>query len=119
MDFLMYSISTKYFETFLMIIKKPRYQRSPKVFLDKTITILPFCNVFKSLTVPMLFVISISTSRLSSKPGVSIVLIFYPKVQSSFNSDTFTHLVTDIMDLAILYCSATLGSSARKSLESG
>ncbi len=118
-DVLIDLISTKYFETLLMILTKSSYQRILKFFLDKTIKILPFCNVFKSLTVPMLFVMSISTPRLSSKPGVSIVLIFYPKVQSSFNSDTFAHLVTDIMELLILYCSAILGSSARKSLESG
>lgn len=118
-DVLIEFISTKYFETLLMILTKSSYQRILKFFFDKTIKILPFCSVFKSLTVPMLFVMSISTPRLSSKPGVSIVLIFYPRVQSSFNSDTFAHLVTDIMELLILYCSAIFGSSARKSLESG
>ena len=75
-DFLIGLISIKYFEMLLMILRKSSYPRIILNFCyESTIKILPFFNVFNSLTVPILFVMSISTPRLSPSPGVSIVKI--------------------------------------------
>lgn len=60
-----------------MILEKLSYQRSPNCFKERPTKNLADLRLFNILTVAMLFVISIYELRLSSSPGVSIIITLF------------------------------------------
>lgn len=60
-----------------MIRLKSEYHLSLKLFFEIAITNLPLPKVCKSLTVPILFVMSTSITLLSSRPAVSMRRVLF------------------------------------------